>query len=59
MLSQRERVTVVSVVGIEEEKAIGIVGRSGGESDPRLVVPLIVQLLKDGAQGNDSVAGNA
>jgi len=41
MLRQRERITVVSVLSIEEEKAIGIVARAAGESNPRLVICLV------------------
>lgn len=59
MLRQRERITLVSILRVEEEKAFGIGPGDAGKNNPRLVVPLIVELLKDGAQGNDAVPGNA
>jgi hypothetical protein len=42
MLSQREKIILVSILGIEEDKSIGIVQRAAGDSNPRLVVSLIV-----------------
>jgi hypothetical protein len=42
MLSQREKMILFSVVGIEEHKAVGIKARAAAESNPRFVVSLII-----------------
>jgi hypothetical protein len=42
MLSQREKIILVNILGIEEDKSIRIVPRAAGDKNPRLVVSLIV-----------------